>query len=151
VRITTDNKLISEGHDPVAAMELRATGLLGRINRMLADAELAIVFVYGEGVSPTTSGPMEVRIEKVRKASAVTNEVIDLGIGVVASIPTAHPDVNTEWGVVGDDGMIPIPRGFVVLSKEEVAGEVLCILGQIGGQGKKYSVPDSDLSLVKFI
>jgi hypothetical protein len=152
MKITPDGKMISEGHDPAAAMDLRLKGLLGRINRMLADASLAIVYVYDEGVSPSQAAPREIRVERVRKASA-TNESVDLGLGIVPGLegPVAKPDENTEWGVVGDDGMIPIPRGYVVLGKEKVGEETICTFGAPGGEGKKYHVPDSDISLVTLL
>jgi hypothetical protein len=138
----------SEGHDPIAAENLRSKGLLASVNLILNPHDLVLVLVReGNAWVP--------RIEAIHR---VDPEVPQIDIGLDLTKRTGMPyrlaraGDKIQWGLVGDDGKIPIPAGYVILDTVKIEGERFAVYGHPSDKSAKtYDVPETDIPLVMMV
>jgi hypothetical protein len=146
--IDEQGKMHSEGPSAGAAIRLVKEGMLRQINTMLQSSHLILV---------ATSDGLKLWVEEVAKGQPPQQAQIVTGFegdehGSPGPVPVRRKRGTVEWGVVDDNGQIPIPKGYMI--KETIAeGEERFLVFANPGMpdAPQFNVPEVDSSIVQFI
>jgi len=146
--VDENGKMHSEGPSAGAAIKLASSGALRQINTMLQSSNLILV---------ATSDGTKVWVEGVTKgqppqvAQILTGFEND-GPRGAGPAPVKKPRGSVEWGLVDDNGQIPIPVGYLIKGAETEGEERFTIFGNPAlPNAPEIRIPEVDVSLVQFI
>ena len=145
--IDEQGKMHSEGPDNGAAVTLASSGALRQINTMLQSHSLILV-MSGTGD--------KVWVESVSTGQPVSTSIVtgfeSDPAGAPGPAPVRRSRGTVEWGVVGDDGQIPLPKGYVIKDNETIEDERFVVFADpLHPEAPVFKIPEADVALVQFV